>query len=90
MKQAKRFFLLIAIIIVASCKPSAQQTAADAEQPTGSTVAVTNAASVLSTVAAHDSATVYGHISQLHLTPGHYRLSKEVGGEILSNGFYID
>ena len=31
MKQAKLFFLLIAIIIVASCKPSARQTAADAE-----------------------------------------------------------
>ena len=43
MKQAKLFFLLIAIIIVASCKPSAQQTAADAEQPTGSTEAVTSA-----------------------------------------------
>ena len=34
MKQAKLFFLLIAIIIVASCKPSARQTTADAEQPT--------------------------------------------------------
>ncbi len=31
MKQAKLFFLLIAIIIVASCKPSARQTAADVE-----------------------------------------------------------
>ena len=31
------------LIIVASCKPSAQQTAADAEQPTGSTEAVTSA-----------------------------------------------
>ncbi|MBR3478071.1 MAG: hypothetical protein IKH43_03115, partial [Bacteroidaceae bacterium] len=40
-------------------------------------------ASVLSTVAAHDSATVYGHIGLLHLTPGHYRLTKQIDGRTL-------
>ena len=46
-------------------------------------------ASVLSTVAAHDSATVYGHIGLLHLTPGHYRLTKQIDGRTLSDDFYI-
>ena len=45
--------------------------------------------SVLSTVAAHDSATVYGHIGLLHLTPGHYRLTKQIDGRTLSDDFYI-
>ena len=43
MKQAKLLFLLIAALAFASCRPSAQQTAADAEQPTDSTEAVTSA-----------------------------------------------
>ena len=46
-------------------------------------------ASVLSTVAAHDSATVYGHIRQLHLTSSHYRLTKQIDGRTLSDDFYI-
>ena len=46
-------------------------------------------ASILSTVAAHDSATVYGHIGLLHLTPGHYRLTKQIDGRTLSDDFYI-
>ena len=46
-------------------------------------------ASVLSTVAAHDSATVYGHIRLLHLTPGHYRLTKQIDGRTLSDDFFI-
>ena len=46
-------------------------------------------ASVLSTVAAHGSATVYGHIRLLHLTPGHYRLTKQIDGRTLSDDFYI-
>ena len=46
-------------------------------------------ASVLSTVAAHGSATVYGHIGLLHLTPGHYRLTKQIDGRTLSDDFYI-
>ena len=46
--------------------------------------------SVLSTVAAHDSATVYGHIRLFHLSPGHYRMSKEIDGNILSDDFYIE
>ena len=45
--------------------------------------------SVLSTVAAHDSATVYAHIRLLHLTPGHYRLTKQIDGRTLSDDFYI-
>ena len=45
--------------------------------------------SVLSTVAAHDSATVYGHIGLLHLAPGHYRLTKQIDGRTLSDDFYI-
>ena len=45
--------------------------------------------SVLSTVAAHGSATVYGHIGLLHLTPGHYRLTKQIDGRALSDDFYI-
>ena len=147
MKQAKLLFLLIAALAFVSCRPTARQAVADAEQPTDSTVAVTNAdtlrlviadkslsqtdsvvqariinstdydvnygqeytieretdghwqqvpfpkefgfASVLSTVAAHDSATVYGHIRQLHLTPGHYRLTKQIDGRTLSDDFYI-
>ena len=43
MKQAKLLFLLIAALAFASCRPSARQTAADAEQPTDSTEAVTSA-----------------------------------------------
>ena len=43
MKQAKLLFLLIATLAFASCRPSARQTAADAEQPTDSTEAVTSA-----------------------------------------------
>ena len=35
--------VLIAALAFASCKPSARQTAADAEQPTDSTEAVTSA-----------------------------------------------
>ena len=45
--------------------------------------------SVLSIVAAHGSATVYGHIGLLHLTPGHYRLTKQINGRTLSDDFYI-
>jgi len=43
MKQAKLLFLLITALTFASCKPSARQTVADAEQPTDSTEAVTSA-----------------------------------------------
>ena len=46
-------------------------------------------ASILSTVAAHGSATVYSHIRLLHLTPGHYRLTKQIDGRTLSDDFYI-
>ena len=35
------------------------------------------------------SATVYGHIGLLHLTPGHYRLTKQIDGRTLSDDFYI-
>lgn len=45
--------------------------------------------SVLSTVAAHGSTTVYGHIGLLHLAPGHYRLTKQIDGRTLSDDFYI-
>ena len=43
MKQAKLLFLLIAALAFDSCRPTAQQTVADAEQPTDSTEAVTSA-----------------------------------------------
>ena len=43
MKQAKLLFLLIATLAFASCRPTARQTAADAEQPTDSTETVTSA-----------------------------------------------
>ena len=43
MKQAKLLFLLIAALAFASCRPTARQTVADAEQPTDSTEAVTSA-----------------------------------------------
>ena len=43
MKQTRLLFLLIAALAFASCKPSARQTVADAEQPTDSTEAVTSA-----------------------------------------------
>ena len=43
MKQAKLLFLLIAALAFASCRPTAQQTVADAEQPTDSTEAATSA-----------------------------------------------
>ena len=46
-------------------------------------------ASVLSTVAAHGSATIYGHLAQFRLTPGHYRLCKPIAGKTLSDDFYI-
>ena len=45
--------------------------------------------SVLSTVATHDSATVYAHIGLFHLAPGHYRLTKQIDGRTLSDDFYI-
>jgi len=147
MKQSKLLFLLIAALAFASCRQTAQQTVADAEQPTDSTEAVTSAdtlrlviidksisridsvvqariinpndydvnygqeytieretdghwqqvpfpknfgfTSVLSTVAAHGSTTVYGHIGLLHLAPGHYRLTKQIDGRTLSDDFYI-
>ena len=43
MNKAKYLFLLIATLAFASCRPTARQTAADAEQPTDNTEAVTNA-----------------------------------------------
>ena len=43
MKQAKLLFLLIATLAFASCRPTARQTVADAEQPTDSTEAATSA-----------------------------------------------
>ena len=43
MKQAKLLFLLIPALVFASCRPTAQQTVADAEQPTDSTEALTSA-----------------------------------------------
>jgi hypothetical protein len=147
MKLWRIAFMMLAAFSLASCKPSARQTTADAEQPTDSTEAATSAdtlrlviidkslsridsvvqariinpndydvsygqeyaieretdghwqqvpfpknfgfTSVLSTVAAHDSATVYGHIRLLHLTPGHYRLTKQIDGRTLSDDFYI-
>ena len=139
--------MMLAAFYLASCRPTARQAVADAEQLTDSTEAVTSAdtlrlviidksisridsvvqariinpnnydvsygqeyaieretdghwqqvpfpknfgfASVLSTVAAHGSATVYGHIRLLHLTPGHYRLTKQIDGRTLSDDFYI-
>ena len=145
-KQAIITVLITALTFV-SCRPTARQTVADAEQPTDSTETVTSAdtlrlviidksisrsdsvvqariinpndydvsygqeyaiereteghwqqvpfpknfgfASVLSAVAAHGSATVYGHIRLLHLTPGHYRLTKQIDGRTLSDDFYI-
>ena len=147
MKQAKLLFLLITALAFASCRPTARQAVADAEQPTDSTEAATSAdtlrlviidksisrsdsvvqariinpndydvsygqeyaieretdghwqqvpfpknfgfASVLSTVAAHGSATVYGHLAQFRLTPGHYRLTKQIDGRTLSDDFFI-
>ncbi len=147
MKQAGLLFLLIVALAFASCRPTARQMVADAEQPTDSTEAVTSAdtlrlviadkslsqtdsvvqariinpndydvsygqeytieretdghwqqvpfpkdfgfTSVLSTIAAHDSATVYGHIRLLHLATGHYRLTKQIDGRTLSDDFYI-
>ena len=147
MNKAKYLFLLIAALAFASCRPTARQAVADAEQPTDNTEAATSAdtlrlviidksisridsvvqariinpndydvnygqeyaieretdghwqqvpfpknigfTSVLSTVAAHGSATVYGHIGLLHRTPGHYRLTKQIDGRTLSDDFYI-
>ena len=43
MKQAELLFLLIAALAFASCRPTARQAVADAEQPTDSTEAVTSA-----------------------------------------------
>ena len=43
MKQAKLLFLLIAALAFASCRPTARQEVADAEQPTDSTEAATSA-----------------------------------------------
>ena len=46
MKQTRLLFLLIAALAFDSCRPTAQQTVADAEQPTDSTEAVTSADSL--------------------------------------------
>ena len=43
MKQAKLLFLLIAALAFASCRQTARQTVADAEQPTDNTEALTSA-----------------------------------------------
>ena len=43
MNQAKFLFLLIATLAFTSCRPTAQQTVADAEQPMDSTEALTSA-----------------------------------------------
>ena len=43
MNQAKLFFLLIAALAFASCRQTARQAVADAEQPTDNTEAVTSA-----------------------------------------------
>ena len=43
MNKAKYLFLLIATLAFASCRQTARQTVADAEQPTDSTEAVTSA-----------------------------------------------
>ena len=43
MKQAKLLFLLITALAFASCRPTARQAVADAEQSTDSTEAVTSA-----------------------------------------------
>ncbi len=43
MKQAKLLFLLITALAFASCRPTARQTVANAEQPTDSTETVTSA-----------------------------------------------
>ena len=43
MNKAKYFFLLIAALAFASCRPTVRQTVTDAEQPTDSTEAVTSA-----------------------------------------------
>ena len=141
-------FMMLAAFYLASCKPSARQTAADAEPPTDSTEVTTGTlrlaiadkhlATLDNIVQARivnptdttveygkeyhieretadgwqevpwsddygwnlvgygvkpHSSTMQGTTAQIdffHLAPGHYRLSKEVGGEILSNGFYID
>ena len=46
-------------------------------------------ASVLTTVAAGDTTTIYGHLAQLRLAPGHYRLCKPIAGKTLSDDFFI-
>ena len=148
MKIWRIIFMMLAAFSLASCKPSARQTTADAEPPTDSTEVTTGTLRLAiadkhlatldnivqaSIVNPTDTTVEYGeeyHIERetadgwqevpwsddygwnlvgygvkphsstmqgtaaqidfFHLAPGHYRLSKEVGGEILSNGFYID
>jgi len=53
MKQAKLLFLLIAALAFDSCRPTARQTAADAEQPTDSTEAVTSADTIRLVITKH-------------------------------------
>ena len=122
MKQAKLLFLLITALAFASCRPTARQTVANAEQPTDSTETVTSADTLRIVIADKnlsqtdsvvlariinpndydvnygqeyaieretEGATVYGHIGLLHLTPGHYRLTKQIDGRTLSDDFYI-
>ena len=130
MKQAKLLFLLITALAFASCRPTARQTVANAEQPTDSTETVTSADTLRIVIADKNlsqtdsvvlariinpndydvnygqeyaiereteghwqqvpfPATVYGHIGLLHLTPGHYRLTKQIDGRTLSDDFYI-
>ena len=51
MKQAKLLFLLIAALELASCRPSARQTVADAEQLTDSSEVMTSADTLLLVIA---------------------------------------
>ena len=51
MKLWRIAFMMLAAFSLASCKPSARQTVADAEQPTDSTEAVTSADTLLLVIA---------------------------------------
>ena len=97
MKQAKLLFLLIAALAFASCRPTARQAVADAEQPTDSTVAVTNADTLRLVIADKSLSQTDSVVQARIINPNDYDVSygqeyaieRETDGHTLSDDFYI-
>ena len=97
MNQTKLLFLLITALAFASCRQTARQTVADAEQPTDSTEALTSADTLRLVIADKSLSRIDSVVQARIINPNDYDVSygqeyaieRETDGHTLSDDFYI-